>query len=62
MTNYEYMKSICPEKLANFMCAVMEDLSIEKNRDACYVCPFYDKCDISHNGWLEWLKEEHDRH
>ena len=62
MTRYEYIKSVGPEKLANYLCDAMEDLSREVDRDSCYVCPLYHRCSYGKKPWLEWLKEEHDRH
>lgn len=59
MTNYEYIKNIGPEKLAHFLCDVMEELSNEMDRDSCYACPMYNRCEINTNPWLDWLKEEH---
>lgn len=59
MTNYEYIRNIGPEKLANYLCDVMDKLSQEIDRDSCYVCPLYDRCDYNTNAWLEWLKEDY---
>lgn len=58
MNRYQYIKNIGIEKLSSYLCDEMEKLSNEMDRDACYVCPVYHKCDIGHNAWLAWLKED----
>ena len=48
-------KAKSPEELGQLLCDAMD--FIDEDKDACYMCPMRDRCDIDHNGWIVWMKE-----
>ena len=54
MTRYEYMKNIGLEKLAQFLCDMMDS----NYPGGCGSCPAEEHCSFGHNGFIEWLKQE----
>ena len=60
MTNYEYMKNTTFENTAKFLCLIVQEVDVEGTiTDLCEMCPATQYCYEGHNGFLDWLKEEH---
>ena len=49
MTNYEKIKGMTPEELAEFLCSKMQ---------ICSLCEARDCCSVGHTGYIDWLKKE----
>ena len=60
MTNYEYFaSSLGLEELAQALCDIVDHKDVPKNAYCCDYCIAKDKCNWQHNGFIDWLQEEH---
>jgi len=59
MNRYLYLKNVNTEKVANFLCDMIEKMDTVDNQDNCDCCPASDYCHSGHNGFIDWLKEEY---
>ncbi len=62
MDRYLYLKNANTEQMANFLCEIVQDVEIEGElpTDICNICPATGYCRSGHNGFIDWLKEDHD--
>lgn len=60
MTKYEYLKNTTFENAAKFLCELVQDVDMDGNiTDLCERCPATRYCYSGHNGFIDWLKEDH---
>ena len=54
-TNGDYIRRMTDEELAAFLC----NMSVKPEQGMCELCIAASNCRAGHNGFLDWLKEEH---
>ena len=61
MDRYLYLKNANTEQMAEELCDIVQavELKGELPEDVCNLCPATDYCRQGHNGFIEWLKEDH---
>ena len=64
MTRYEYLKSASIEDMAEMLCQITDNTSVEDETcdDTCGRCLAYKYCKPQHNGFLDWLQEENSKY
>mgnify|MGYP004651498131 CR=1 FL=1 len=54
-TNGDRIRRMTDEELAKFLC----NIAVNPGRGMCELCIAASNCRAGHNGFLDWLKEEH---
>ena len=58
MTNYEKIKSMSVDEMAEYFCRGMEDIEKLADMECCSCCPARGFCYSGHNGFKTWLNRE----
>ena len=49
MTNFEYLKTLDAKEVGHELCRLTE----------CGNCPVMERCSLGHNGYIDYLEDEH---
>ena len=55
--NYDYIKSLSMENLAQLFCDLMEETESEYG---CDICPKRENCKYGKSGFLSWLEDDYE--
>ena len=57
-TNGDYIRRMTDDEMAKFLC----NIAVNPSRGVCELCIAAEHCRAGHNGFLDWLKEEHNEY